>query len=700
MTVYSLRSVLLLSVSALGMLTGPARADEQEAGQPQAGAIELAPVVVDARQWQEDVQRVPGAVDVLATDSLGNPLSDSLGAIPKVSPNVQIEQSSVQTRVVIRGMTSANTALQDPVGYFVNDVALPHGASQAPQLFDSAQMMILKGPQGALYGRNTEAGAIKVATQDPDWTPTASASLATSVRDGVDDWEPAVVAAGRLSGAVVEDRLAASLAFRTEQSDGVHHNLFDGASDGGKTDRWTLSTGLALQAGPETDVTLKSVVEQNNNGKQRMRYLTGPYATGRNTTNYNTVSWDDSTSAIQSLKVEHHLDDLTLTSITGWTHYERDFQMDLDGGPLKTLPNLLSHQDDALSQEIRLASPDQDSGLRWLAGLYAYQEWTDLDYQSGTPRVGRTTEIDQSGLAAFGQVEVALTDRWRAGVGSRVEWIRQNGAQTLVSSTGQTAYEQTLEQVTLLPRFTLSYDLQPGTMLYGSYARGYLPGGYNYGMATSASTLSYDPEYSWTAEIGAKGRFVQDRLGASLALFRTVTTDKQILDLVPGGTQTISNAARAEIYGLEASADARLSERWTSFATLGLQHGEATSYTTNVSQGGTLVSTDLSGNRLPMSASSTYSLGVRYDEGEGWFGQASVNGSSPYYFDSQNTLKQSAFATVDAEIGHRFDSVEVSLWAANLFGENVYSRAVSAPLGIIAEDGAPREIGLRLSATW
>ena len=696
MIVHSFRSTLLLSVSALAVATGAALAEES----PSAGVVELAPILVDARQWREDVQRIPGSVDVLSADKVANPLWDSVAAVPKVSPNVQVEQSSVQTRVVMRGMTSANTALQDPVGYFVNDVALPHGASQAPQIFDAGQMEILKGPQGSLYGRNTESGAIKVSTQDPDWTPTAWASLSPSFRNGAHGWEPAVVAAGRVSGAVIDDKAAVSLALRTESSDGVYRNLSDGADDGGKVDRWTLSGGATLRAGPDTDVTLRSVVEQSDTGKQRMRYLTGPYATGRYTTNYSTKSWDDNTTAVQSAKIEHRFDAATLTAITGWTHFDRDFQMDLDTGPLNTLPTLLSHQDDSLSQEIRLASPDQEARVRWLGGLYTYREWTDLDYQSGTPRVRRLTEIDQTGLAGFGQVEVGLTDRLRAGMGSRVEWIRQQGSQTFAGSGGNSAYDGTLEQATLLPRFTLSYDLQQGTMLYGSYARGYLPGGYNYSMATNADTFTYDPEYSWTAEVGAKGRFAQDRLGAGLAFFHTQTKDKQILDLVPGGTQTITNAARAEIYGVEASADARLSERWSTFATAGLQHAEATSYTANVSRGGSLVASDLSGNRLPMAASATYSLGLRYDEGEGWFGQGSVNGSSPYYFDSQNSLKQSSFATVDAEIGYRFASVEVSLWASNIFDENVYGRAVSAPAGIIVEDGAPREVGLRVKAEW
>ncbi|AWB07183.1 TonB-dependent receptor (plasmid) [Azospirillum humicireducens] len=688
---------LLSSTPLLLAMAGPALADDP----PDAAAMELAPVTVEARQWKEDVRRIPGSVEVLTPDALDSPLSGGLAAIAKRSPNVQIEQSSVQTRIVMRGMTSANTALQDPLGFFVNDVALPHGAAQAPRLPDPAMLEILKGPQGSLYGRNTEAGAVKAASADPTWTPSGWASLSTGFQDGPDGWRPAVTASGRLSGPLAGDTLAGSLAFRAEDAKGAGLNRYDGSRNGAETGRWTLSGGLEARPDDDTDIRLKSLVERAELGKARMRYLSGPYATGRFTTNYNTPSWDDSTSAVQSLRIDRRGDGFDLTGVTGWTHYTRDFQMDLDGTPLSTLPTLSSHRDDALSQEIRLTSADPQARLRWLAGVYAYREWTELDFRIGTPRVGRKTDIEQTGLAGFGQADVGLTDALRLGLGGRLEWIGQSGRQTVSSAAGRMSYQQDLRHTTLLPRVSLSYEAGPDTTLYASYARGYLPGGYNYGTATSRDTLTYAPEHSWTAEAGVKASFAGGRGAVQFSVFHTRTTDKQILDLVPGGTQKVSNAAEAENLGAELSLNGRLSERWTLFGSGGLQRAKATAYTVNVNRNGALLPTDLSGNRLPMAAHATYALGIRYDEGErGWFGQVGVNGSGPYYFDSENTLRQSAFVLTDAEIGYRFASVELSLWGSNLFDRNVYTRAVRAPLGVLAEDGAAREVGLRVKAAW
>lgn len=692
------RATAAVSVLLLALPAAVARAEDPAA--TDGPALNLAPITVQARQWTEDLRDVPGSVDVLTWERLETPLWDTLETIPKISPNVQIEDSSIQSRVVIRGVTSANTALQDPVGYFVNDVALPMGISQAPKLFDVEQMEILKGPQGSLFGRNTEAGAIRVDTTDPGWEPTLWASLNPSLRNGGDRWEPVYVGSAGVSGTLVEGRLAGSLAVRGETTDGVRRNLYDGDEESGDTDRWTVSGGLTARLGDDTDVSLKSIAERVDEGKSRMRYVTGPYATDAYTTNYNTESWNKITTAVQSLRIDHRFNDIDLTSVTGWTHYHRDMQMDIDLSPAPSPATGMDTTDDMVSQELRLTSNDPESRLRWLTGLYVYRQWTDVEVHMGTPLVYRNTDIDQVGVAGFGQVEVSFTDKMRLSIGGRVEWINQSGEMTLTSTAGRSTFDRDLDTVTLLPRFTLSYDVTPDVMVYGSYARGYLPGGYNVSMATDAESLAYDPEYTWTAEAGVKATLFGGRARTGLALFHTTVTDKQILDIDPAGFRRYSNAAEAEIYGFEASADARVTSRWSVFGTLGLQHAEATDYITNVSGPSGTARTDLSGKALPMAADVTYSVGARYDEGDGWFGEASLNGSGPYYFDSRNTLEQDAFVRVDAEIGYRFEAFEVALWGANLSGENVYARAVSNRMGEIFEDGPPREVGLRVKVVW
>jgi len=674
-------------VAAVLMAAAPAALADEADDAP----LKLPGLTVEARQWKEDQAKVPGSVAVFSGESLGNPLSDDLAAISRAMPNVAIEQSSVQSRVVMRGISAANTGLQDPVGYFVDGVALPMGATQAPGFFGLEGVEVLKGPQSTLYGRNTEAGAIKATSRAPSWTPAAEAALSLGFKDGADGWAPDGVLDGWVS-APLTDTLAAGLALRLEDDRGAFYNRRDDADDGGDSRRAGLSAAFDLIASDDTDVSFNSTLMRNETGKQRMRYLTGTYATPRFTTNYNTDSWDDSTTAVQALRVTHRLDGLEVTAITGWSHYDRDFQMDVDSAPLATLPALYDHTDDALSQELRIATDDPSARLKWLGGLYTYREWTDIDYAIGTPRVRRKTSIDQTGVAGFGQVEYGLTERLRVSAGARLEWVGQSGDQTYASAALNSAYGEDLDVTVLLPRFTLSYDLTSASTLYASYARGYMPGGYNYAFASGADSFAYDPEYSWTAELGVKSRVLGERVGLGAAAFHTTIRDKQIVDVVVGGAQKYSNAAEAEVYGLELSADVRLAKGLTGFANFGVQHAEATDYKT--------ATADYSGNRLPLAADYTWSAGLRYADGEGPFAQGSLNGSGPYYFDSANAVRQPAFATVDAEVGYDFGGARLSLWVVNLFDETLYSRGLTANLGAIVEDVSGREVGVRLSAKW
>ncbi|MBN2752504.1 MAG: TonB-dependent receptor, partial [Rhodospirillaceae bacterium] len=579
----------------------------------QAMAEEVLPMIeVTARQWKENPDKVPGSVTLIPAESLSGPMGNDFNSVAGGLPNVAIEQASTQRRVVMRGMSVANTGLQDPVGYFVDGVALPFGVTQAPSFFGLQSMEVIKGPQGVLYGRNTEAGAIKVETRSPSWKPAASLDISSGFAEGADGNAPLGSLEGWVSGAVIPDRLAVGLTIHTDTARGPFSNTLDDSRDSGDTNQLGIAAAASLIVDDETDISFKSTMERNDLGNRRMRYRTGTYATPRFETNTDVDAKENNTRAIQSLQVNRRIDDVELTSITGWTHYTRDAQMDLDVVALPTPATKYKHKDDALSQELRLSSVDTEARLRWLGGAHVYREWTNLAFASGgtipNPRSTRHTKIDQTGVAGFGQVEYAVIERLRLGLGARLEHVAQEGSQTYLKTTTNTAYHADLESTVFLPRFTASFDLTPQTMLYASQARGYMPGSYNYAMATNRETFSYKPEYSWTTEIGIKTRSTDGRFGTGVAAFRTLTRDKQVVELIPGGTQSYSNAAEAEVYGLEFEADAEIAPKLRLSGNVGLQHGETTDYRTSTA--------DYSGNRLPMAANYTWAVGLNYGKGE------------------------------------------------------------------------------------
>lgn len=655
-------------------------------------------LTITARHWQEDPRQSPTALQVDQTQPGSLDIWHDLDAIADSTPNVLIEDSSVQKRLVVRGITAANTGLQDPLGFFVDGVGLPLGANQAPALFNLEQVEFLKGPQGTLYGRNTEAGAIKLITAKPAHETEIWGRVSQFWVDGAQDTQLRTLVSAGVSGPL-NSMLNAGLAIRVEEGESGYYNQFDNSTKGGEINNGAISASADLFLSDTTELQLRSRLDDRDSGMERMRFVNGNYATERFTTNYNRSAEDTKKSGVHSATLIKTFDNLELTAITGISHYDRNFVMDLDATILPAPASILEQDSRMLSQEFRLSTLPTANQAQWLVGAYIFRDESDINFTTGVPSTLRTTQIDQDGIALFGQFEMPINDRLRFNAGSRLEYIDQAGQQTSSNMFGNSSYTASHSGLELLPKVGLTYDLPQQGLLYANLTRGYLPGGYNYNLASNADNFSYDAEYSDTAEVGFKTAFLDGRLETDLALFYTRTTDKQVIDLQPGNVQKISNAAEAVIYGLELSLSTNLNQNWQAFSNVGWQQAEAEDYQAQVFSGGSLITADLSGNDLPMAAPYNYSLGLKYDSNS-WFGQARLNGTGSFYFDSQNLLEQDAYQTFDMELGYKIRDIKLSLAARNLFDEAYYTRAVSTPNGLLVEDGNAREISLNLSGRW
>jgi iron complex outermembrane receptor protein len=333
-------------------------------------------------------------------------------------------------------------------------------------------------------------------------------------------------------------------------------------------------------------------------------------------------------------------------------------------------------------------------------GANAFKQRTDADFNLGAMSTDRHTEIDQTGAALYGFTEYSVTDRLRMGAGLRVDHISSDAWQHFSSPMANLRYQGSDTSTTLLPRLTFAYDLSGATTVHASYARGYMPAGYNYGFANSADSLTYDAEYSWNMELGVKHEFTNGT-ALGLAAFHTTVKDKQITETIPGAAQYISNAGEAESYGIEAELTVPLGRGWEIAANAGWQRARATSFnTTSMDMAtGSLVPVDWSGNALPLAPETTWGLALSH-QGDVWRGRVSLQGSGSYWFDPANSVKQKGFVTVDAEISRKFGTGELTLWAKNLFDEEYYSAAANTIRGVVVEDGSPRTIGVNWRATW
>ncbi|HEX7782792.1 MAG TPA: TonB-dependent receptor [Sphingobium sp.] len=178
MTLNRLSRVILLAGSALASASAPIAFAQEKA--PEAAASEAAgdagldEIVVTATKRETNLQQTPIAMAVLGTESLKDRHVQSLydladGAVPSLRIATFEARQSALT-IGIRGIVPLDAnqpAREQGVGIYVDGVYLGRQHGLNASLFDVERVEVLKGPQGTLFGRNTEGGALSVVSKAP-----------------------------------------------------------------------------------------------------------------------------------------------------------------------------------------------------------------------------------------------------------------------------------------------------------------------------------------------------------------------------------------------------------------------------------------------------------------------------------------------------------------------------------------------------
>ncbi len=211
----------------------------------------LEEVVVVARRRSEDLQQVPIAVTAFTSSDIQSAGISRPQDFISLTPNVSIVDAANagDTQVTIRGQYSTRDA-ESTFAYVVDGVLITNPNGFNGELFDIEQIEVLKGPQGAIYGRNAVAGAIIVNTKKP--TQEFEADVKGTLGD--DNLQKAQAT---VSGPLIDDQLYGRLSMFYGESDGQFENELTGDDDAvnyweeqavrGRliwepTDKWTVDT--------------------------------------------------------------------------------------------------------------------------------------------------------------------------------------------------------------------------------------------------------------------------------------------------------------------------------------------------------------------------------------------------------------------------------------------------------------------------
>lgn len=687
----------------------PAVAQSAPPASPASAVVALPEVTVSARRTPELAQETPVAVTTVSGEALDRGRGSSFEDVARLSPSTVFSPQGGP--FTIRGVGSmgmdGGIDRQLGVGLFLDDVYVGRPGAFPTLLTDVGRVEVIRGPQTTLYGKNTIGGAVTVVTPDAGAEPAASVDLRLGTGN-----ERAV--RGSVSTPLANGNVRARASFASTQRDGYIDNRTTGGKDA-DTGTYSGRIGVTSFAGEDTTLRLTADYERDADdggipfvplsvAKKRESILDAPAKR----------SADRGGAA---LKVDHDLPGATLTSISAFRGFQWDMVLD---GDFSATPMLLQGQDERqwqVSQEVKLASVSpavRSAGdLRWQAGLfYLHEDFKgsqtyDMASVSQEDASRNALDVTTETFSAFGDLGYAVTPAVEVSAGLRYTRDIKDGTATVSSPSGNnffgtpaTASGRRTDDA-LSPEVGLTWTVSPQVMAYGKVSRGFKAGGISQFLEAGGKANSYDPETSWSYEIGSKTDWADGRLTVNVAAFYTDWKNQQARVAVNPALPTlrvIDNAAAATSYGAELEAAARLNEEVT--LTLGYGWLRAQYDTFRVAATGA----DYSGHQTPFSPRHTLTADLAWQHPVGagltLFASTTPTLRSSYTFDPEGAYRQPAAFTVNAEAGVKGEGWSLSLWGRNLTDETVlkgYFRSNGQDYGV-AEDGAA--VGLTAKAVW
>ncbi|MEO0033689.1 MAG: hypothetical protein RIS94_3447, partial [Pseudomonadota bacterium] len=508
-------SILGLSVPAFAEdAPQAAQASEQAAAETgDTGAI-----IVTARRRSETLQTTPVAITAVNTAMLENKAAVNIGDLQGAAPGLLITQQNSGAQaanISIRGLTYADIEKsQTPtVGVVVDGVTIGTNTGQLQDAFDVAQIEVLRGPQGTLFGANTIGGVINITRSKPTMEP----GLKAEVTYG--RWN--TWAAKAIANYGDGETWGVKAFYFHNQTDGFYHNVTRNTSDGwSKGDSYGATLLFKPRgSGLEAQLTVENVVQSFNpvvsniakTGEVFCAFEPAVECNRNSTTDLYTTFGQAADSHYHApdatLEMNYDLGGVKLTAITGWRHSREEQTQDFDGSSTDLYYVDRRQHYTQWSQELR-ASGKLFDGFDYVVGGYFFSSKYDLTqwsrvfgFDPSTPptlfdRNSQHVEGKTESFAAFADFNWAIVDKVRLSFGGRFSHDNKklyNGfapnvlidpnnvsrSDFVAVGTGDASFNK------FTPKIGLDYRPDSNTMFYASWSRGYRSGGFSPRAATA-----------------------------------------------------------------------------------------------------------------------------------------------------------------------------------------------------------------------
>lgn len=652
---------------------------------PGAAWAEDGAIIVTARGREEAAIAVPDSITVFSQDDIIARKLTTIDDIIAATPGIFLinDQDPGTNLISVRGV-STNRNQSPSIAMIVDGLALADSELFTLRPYDLARIEILKGPQGALFGRSASGGAINIATNDPgpDWGGEAAVGIGngfTWTADGV-------------VNAPVSDQVQLRLAGSYRNSAGfIRNSYLDRKVDGAISRNLRLKAKVALTETSTLKLRLGWADEEGgaayissgnvtglHGGRLSGKALTNPFGDfeGRADRQW----WGAQASYEQELG-----DRLMLSWTGGYDDYHKDFVEELDFrhdapitlGGIPLFPNgiqPISQPVDikAWTSELRLTSRGA-SPLRWHVGVFFQRLERDRTDDFGPLLFGgeamrAETRSNQIGL--FGQASYDILPKVELTAALRYDRDRRKEDTVGVTSgTLAAARARTFDK--WQPKLSLAWRPTNDLTAYVTGAVGFKAGGFN-PLPGPADVWQADfkAETTRSVEAGIKAQSADGRIRATLAGF--VTDYDNFQNTVFLGNSVVLSVPQVDVHGIEASADVALGAGFSVDGGLAWTRSRTGRYLTPnpTPEPGEPAIVDMSGKRTPNAPDWTVNGGL------GWRGEAGpalvdAQLSAAYVsrvdFEIDNILYSPGYVSVDGRVGVTVQDWTIEFWAKNLF---------------------------------
>lgn len=716
--------------------------------------IRLEEIIVTATKRATDLQKVPSSITALNQSTLDdlniNNFQDYVKQLPSVS---YTQRRPGQANLFMRGISeggNSNQSLQGPsVAVYLNEQPVTAiGFNLDMHVYDVERIEVLMGPQGTLYGASSQAGNLRIITNQPDTesfdagfdlsTETISQGGNGYMAEGFVNIPISDRAALRLTAWWDEDggyidAVPGSITFPTSgitrTNEGFVEDDFNEANKQGLraalkvdlTDSWTATASAMFQELESDGVWDHDPVNLDD------------FEVARFFEDKQTDEWSQFALTLEG--------DLGFADLTyAGSYLDRDFDTysdhshySIDGavepcytcyvsyfGPCVDPSIQYSNFSELQFQthELRLAS--QGERLDWIVGAFFSEQETTFDSQWSVPPINRGAAVlndlyfqtdqvrNDSEIALFGEINYRLTEDLTATLGYR----QFDGETTLDGFVGTVFWPNCCyafddnrppdnvaskaEYDDGILKLNLSYNLNESVMVYGNYAEGYRPGGANRAPGVGDT---FDPDYLKSYEVGFKSTLMDGRLRLNAAAYLMDWDDIQLgfFNREISLLGLVDNVGTAESKGIEFDTTYLATENLELSLSYAYNQAELTE---NYFANNTATEPDArSGQDLPFTPDNKFTLSARYSVN--MFDMPSTLQLNYAYTDSMwndlflsNREQMDGYGLLNAT--WRFDADN---WYFTVFGDNLTNEVAqlfinSADIQRLVTVNRPRTLGV------